>query len=187
MKLNQLLNGLELKSNNLLPDLTISGITDNSSEVAEGFVFIAIKGFESDGHDYIESAVEKGASLVIGEQPLAHLSTPYIQVKESRKALGILAKNFYRNPSQNKIVIGITGTNGKTTTSYILKHLLESNGKSCAIVGTLNNIVNGKKLRSFNTTPSSLVLHQLLSQSNDDVFIMEVSSHGLSQSRLEGI
>lgn len=188
MKLNQLINGLDIKTINTTgSDITIHGIADNSSDIEEGFVFVAIRGFKSDGHEYIESAIKKGARLVVGEQPLPHLSVPYIQVRESRKALGTLAKNFYGNPSKHKTIIGVTGTNGKTTTSYILKYLLESNGKSCSVIGTIHNIINGEKTQSYNTTPSSLVLHKLLSLSNDDIVIMEVSSHGLSQSRLEGI
>lgn len=189
MKLHQLLSNLvkktDLKSD--LADMAIHGVADNSSDVKEGYIFVAVRGFSSDGHDFIHNAIEKGASVIVGEQDIKNLSVPYIQAANGRKALGTLAQNFYGNPAKHKLVIGITGTNGKTTTSYILKHLLESNGKSCAVIGTVQNIINGEKTPSFNTTPSSLVLHQLLSISNDDAVIMEVSSHGLSQHRLEGI
>ncbi|RLQ84937.1 UDP-N-acetylmuramoyl-L-alanyl-D-glutamate--2,6-diaminopimelate ligase [Planomicrobium sp. Y74] len=189
MKLSYLLDGIELKplSNHLAPDVNIQGISDNSQNINEGDLFVAVKGFEKDGHQYIDSALKKGAVTVIGEQPLANLSVPYIQVKNSRQALGIVARNFFCNPSKHKTVIGITGTNGKTTTCYMLKHILESNGKSCSVIGTLQNIVNGERIQSSNTTPSSLVLHQLLSMSQDDIIIMEVSSHALTQRRTEGI
>ena len=189
MKLHQLLSNLDIK-NGLRPELAniaVHGIADNSMDVEEGYVFVAIQGFDNDGHEFIEAAIKKGASLAIGEHEPENLSVPYIQVTNSRKALGIIARNFYGNPAKHKLVIGITGTNGKTTTSYMLKHLLENNGKSCSVIGTIQNVINGQKTSSLNTTPSSLVLHQLLSSSNDEVIIMEVSSHGLSQYRIEGI
>ncbi|WP_422124608.1 UDP-N-acetylmuramoyl-L-alanyl-D-glutamate--2,6-diaminopimelate ligase [Planococcus sp. X10-3] len=189
MKINQLLNDSSLFSrlDSSIPELDILGIADNSRDVEEGFVFVAIKGFESDGHGFIDQAIEKGAALVIGEQGITRLGVPYLQVENSRKALGILTSNFYGHPSDQKVMIGITGTNGKTTTSYMLQHFLESNGITCSVIGTIQNIVNGEKLQSSTTTPSSLTLHKLLSLSQDDVIIMEVSSHGLSQYRLEGI
>lgn len=167
--------------------MIIQGLADNSKDVKEGDLFVAIKGLGSDGHDYIENAIAKGAAVIIGEQPSADLSIPYIQVTNSRKALGIIANNFYGDPSREKMMIGITGTNGKTTTSYILKHILESNGKTCSVIGTIQNIINGERIPSFNTTPSSLTLNKLISLSNDEVIIMEVSSHGLSQHRIEGV
>ena len=189
MKLHQLLYNIDMKTG-LSPDFAnteVHGIADNSIDVQEGYVFVAIQGFSSDGHEFIEDAIKKGASLIIGEQDLGNLSAHYIQVANSRKALGIIAQNFYGDPAKHKLVIGVTGTNGKTTTSYMLKHILESNGKSCSVIGTIQNVINGMKTPSFNTTPSSLVLHKLLSLSNDEVIIMEVSSHGLSQYRIEGI
>ncbi len=189
MKLNYLLYGLDIKTQfNQLPlNLNIHRITDNSEDVSKGNLFVAIRGSEKDGHEHIESAIKNGASVIVGEQDVTNLPIPYIQVGDSRKALGILAKNFYGNPAKDKTVIGITGTNGKTTTSYMLKHVLESNGKSCTVIGTLQNIVNGERIQSSNTTPNSLVLHQLLSMSKDDIIIMEVSSHALIQHRTEGI
>ncbi|MGI2326676.1 UDP-N-acetylmuramoyl-L-alanyl-D-glutamate--2,6-diaminopimelate ligase [Planococcus sp. YIM B11945] len=189
MKISQLLYELDTKTrlDPQISELDIEGIADNSKDVGKGYAFVAITGFESDGHQYIEQAIEKGAAIVIGEKPVTGLSVPYLQVQNSRKALGRIARNFYGNPSSQKVVIGITGTNGKTTTSYMLQHLLESSGKTCSVIGTIQNIINGQKLKSANTTPSSLALHKLLSLSRDEVVIMEVSSHGLSQYRLEGI
>lgn len=189
MKLYQLLDGLDLKKKleNTAADLIVHGLADNSKDVDRGDLFVAIKGLGSDGHDYIDNAIAKGAAVIVGEQPSADLSIPYIQVVNSRKALGIIANNFYGDPSKQKVMIGITGTNGKTTTSYMLKHLLESNGKTCSVIGTIQNIINGERTPSSNTTPSSLLLNKLIALSNDEVMIMEVSSHGLTQHRLEGI
>ena len=189
MKINQLLNesGLISRLDSNIVEIDIKGIADNSRDVEKGFVFVAIKGFETDGHGFIDQAIEKGAVLVIGEQETTQLNVPYLQVENSRKTLGIMASNFYGHLSDQKIMIGITGTNGKTTTSYMLQHFLESNGMTCSVIGTIQNIINGEKMKSCNTTPSSLALHKLLTLSRDDVIIMEVSSHGLAQNRLEGI
>ncbi|MBT2571590.1 UDP-N-acetylmuramoyl-L-alanyl-D-glutamate--2,6-diaminopimelate ligase [Planococcus sp. ISL-110] len=189
MKLSYLLHGLELKSqfNQLTSDVNIQGISDNSQNISEGDLFVAVKGFEKDGHDFLDLAIKKGAVAVVGEQPITNLPVPYLLVESSRKSLGIIARNFYGNPAKHKTVIGITGTNGKTTTCYMLKHMLESNGKTCSVFGTLQNIVNGERIQSAHTTPNPLVLHKLLSMSKDDVIIMEVSSHALSQHRIEGI
>lgn len=189
MKISEVIHGIDsitqLDSSTLESDIT--GVADNSMDIEANFVFVAIAGFETNGHSYIEQAVEKGASLVIGEQSLAGLRVPYLQVENSRKALGVLARNFYGNPADKKVMIGITGTNGKTTTSYMLQHFLESYGISCSVIGTIQNIINGEKMKSANTTPSSLILHKLLSLSEDNAVIMEISSHGLAQHRLEGI
>lgn len=189
MKLTHLLDGLTIQNtqDNVPPSLLIEGLADSSQEVKEGFLFIAIKGFKEDGHKHIQQAIEQGAAIIVGEQEMPALPVPYLQVPNSRIALGILAKNFYRNPASHKIMIGITGTNGKTTTSYLIKHLLEQNGISCSVLGTIQNIVNGKAIKSNNTTPNPLILQEMLSLSNDDAVIMEVSSHGLAQHRVEGI
>lgn len=168
-------------------DKTVRGIADNSNDVKDGYIFIAIKGHQADGHDYIQNAIRKGVSLIIGEKEIGDLPVPYIKTDNSRKALGVISKKYYQNPSKDKIMIGITGTNGKTTTSYVLKHIVEQCGKTCAIIGTIQNTINGKTLPSGNTTPSVLMINQLLSVSTDDVVIMEVSSHGLTQCRVEGV
>ncbi|MFC3211378.1 UDP-N-acetylmuramoyl-L-alanyl-D-glutamate--2,6-diaminopimelate ligase [Planomicrobium okeanokoites] len=189
MKLTQLIKGL-IPQNSIeedLHDLVIKGIADSSQEVEEGFVFIAIKGYKDDGHNHIAHAIQKGASLIVGEQQLEELPIPYLRVENARMALGILSKNFYGNPASGKLMIGITGTNGKTTTSYLVKHLLEQNGITCSVMGTIQNIVNGESIKSANTTPSSLILQKLLADSHDDAVVMEVSSHGLTQHRIEGI
>lgn len=168
-------------------NIVITGITDNSKDVKEGYLFVAVSGYSFDGHDYIAEAIRSGASAVIGEQNIMSLEIPYIQVKNSRKVLGLVAKKFYGDPSSKKVMIGITGTNGKTTTSLMLKHILEKNGISCSVIGTLSYIINGKTIESQNTTPGTLKLNSLLVESKDEVVIMEVSSHGLAQYRLEGI
>lgn len=168
-------------------NILITGITDNSKEVKKGHLFVAVSGYNFEGHGYIEEAISLGAAAIIGEKEVGSLQVPYIKVNNSRKVLGLIAKNFYGDPSTEKIMIGITGTNGKTTISHMLRHILENNGVSCSVIGTLHYIINGKKIKSGNTTPGPLKLNSLLATSNDRVVIMEVSSHGLVQHRIEGI
>ncbi|MFG6150560.1 UDP-N-acetylmuramoyl-L-alanyl-D-glutamate--2,6-diaminopimelate ligase [Halobacillus sp. B23F22_1] len=187
MELQQLLDHLLFECQQPLTNIPINGVTDSSSDVKPGFIFVAIKGYQTDGHDYIDDAVSKGAAAVIGEKDEAVTSIPYIKVENSKKALGIVSGAYYQNPSQNKIMIGITGTNGKTTTSYMVKHILEYIGYSCSLIGTIQNIVNGEQTATQNTTPNALKINQILSKSNDDIIIMEASSQGLAEYRLEGI
>lgn len=170
-----------------LPKIELTGIETNSLKVRPGDVFFALTGHVFDGHAYIEDAIERGAVAIVGTKPLTSLKVPYIQVKDSRKAVAIAAKRYYNNPSATKTVIGITGTNGKTTTSFYLKEMLEKAGKKCALFGTVQYIINGQELPSPNTTPDSLNFQRMLHESQDDVVIMEVSSHGIDQLRIEGI
>ncbi|MBT2606637.1 UDP-N-acetylmuramoyl-L-alanyl-D-glutamate--2,6-diaminopimelate ligase [Bacillus sp. ISL-53] len=167
--------------------ISITGVTDNSKEIKKGFLFVAVTGYKSDGHNYINDAIRLGASAVIGNRDIKGLEVPYLRVENSRKALGQIAKRFYGDPGNQKIMIGITGTNGKTTTSYMLQQILEENGVTCSVIGTIHHIINGNKVASQNTTPGTMELNSLLVESRDMVVIMEVSSHGLAQYRLEGI
>jgi len=188
MRLNELLelSGITTKKfKNQNSD--IKGIAFDSSKVENGFLFIAIKGNLTDGHLYIEDAIKNGAILVIGEEELKLVDVPYFCVPNARKTLALLAKTFYSNSTVNKLIIGITGTNGKTTTSYMLKQILETQGIACALFGSISTVINGKESPSNQTTLDPLTYHQLLAASNDSVVIMEVSSHGLIQHRVEGI
>lgn len=187
MKLNILLDDIDKLVNVPLPDINTEGISINSSHVRKQEVFVAIPGYSVDGHDFIEDAIEAGASVIVGEKNISNLSVPYIQVSNSRLTLAKMACQFYGNPSREKIVIGITGTNGKTTTAFMLKYILEKSGRTCSIFGTVNNVVNGQVLSSQNTTPDALELQRQLALSRDEIVIMEVSSHGLAQYRVEGI
>jgi UDP-N-acetylmuramoyl-L-alanyl-D-glutamate--2,6-diaminopimelate ligase len=168
-------------------EVQISGIKSNSQFVEQGDLFVALKGYDVDGHDYIEQAICSGAVAVIGEADLHIDRIPYIKVSESREALAKVASSFYNYPYKKHIMIGVTGTNGKTSTSYLLKHILEQLGKTCSLIGTINTIINNETLESKHTTPDSLELNRLLEKSNDEVVIMEVSSHGIEQKRIEGI
>ncbi|QPC48087.1 UDP-N-acetylmuramoyl-L-alanyl-D-glutamate--2,6-diaminopimelate ligase [Mangrovibacillus cuniculi] len=187
MDVQEFINGLEILNTSYPSPHTILGVANDSREVKEGYAFVAVKGYTSDGHNFIKDAIRNGASLIIGEESSHSLSVPYIQVKNSRKALGILACNFYQTNQSTKKFIGVTGTNGKTTTTYIIHYLLKECGISSSLIGTIENVINGEASQSTNTTPDSLELHRMIASSHDDVIVMEVSSHGLSQDRLEGI
>ena len=185
MKLSELVTSIDCK-NELTNDVDIKGLAFNSSEVKKGYLFIAISGNKTDGHLYIEDAISNGASAIIGEKDIS-IAVPYLQVEDSRKALAHLAKAYFNDPTKGKIFVGITGTNGKTTTSYMTRHILESQGISCALFGSISIIINGEKHSSPHTTLDPLTFHQFLSESTDQVVVMEVSSHGLIQHRVEGI
>ena len=187
MRLDALLNPLGISVDKTEQSLEIAGLAIDSSKVDKNYLFAAITGTETDGHLYIEDAIKNGASVVIGEKAISTLPVPYFQVTNVRKTLALLARHYYQYPTKNKILIGITGTNGKTTTSFMLRHILEMNGFRCALFGSVYTIINGVKNPSTHTTLDTLHFHKLISQSEDQVVIMEVSSHGLTQYRVEGI
>lgn len=196
MKLEKILQGLtELK---LRGDLNteISGIESNSKNVKPGFLFIAIKGFSVDGHKYIESAIENGATAVMVQEgcDLKALKIPnditIVMAKDTRYALAICSANFYGNPSRKFKLIGVTGTKGKTTTTFMIKEILEKAGKNVGLVGTIATYINGKMLKeSDRTTPESLELQQIFSQMVEEkveYVVMEVSSQSLKLHRVAG-
>ncbi|NRG48047.1 UDP-N-acetylmuramoyl-L-alanyl-D-glutamate--2,6-diaminopimelate ligase [Bacillus sp. CRN 9] len=171
-----------------ISDLSINGIQSDSRKVKPGDVFVAVNGNVVDGHQYIAEAIEQGAAAVIGQQSLSRrLAIPYIKVDNSREALGKLVSHFYHYPSKKHIMIGITGTNGKTTTSYLIKHIIEKTGRTCGLIGTVENVINEQSFSPSNTTPDAVLLQKLLHESRDEFIILEISSHALNQSRTEGL
>ena len=196
MKLKDLLIGLEgLKARGNL-DVEIKNIACNSNNVEEGDLFVAIKGFEYDGHEFINEAIKKGATAILIEEGCDLKSfkvksdTIVIMAKDTREALAIVSCNFYKNPSKKFKLIGITGTKGKTTTSYMIKEILERAGKKVGLIGTLETCINGKKIKTNDrTTPESLELQQLFSKMVEEkveVVVMEVSSQSLKLHRVTG-
>ena len=196
MKLKDLLIGLEgLKARGNL-DFEIKNIACNSNNVEEGDLFVAIKGFEYDGHEFINEAIKKGATAILIEEGCDLKSfkvksdTVVIMAKDTREALSIVSCNFYKNPSKKFKLIGITGTKGKTTTSYMIKEILERAGKKVGLIGTLETCINGKKIKTNDrTTPESLELQQLFSKMVEEkveVVVMEVSSQSLKLHRVTG-
>lgn len=178
---------IENEDNDNIPELEISGLHFHSDRISKGNLFIAISGNQMDGHSYIREAIEAGAAAVVGEQQISELSVPYFKVSNSRFALAHLACNYYGHSATKHRMVGITGTNGKTTTSYMLRHILEEAGISCSVIGSVANIINGEMYKPSNTTPDPLTLHELIAKSKDEVMILEVSSHGLHQGRVDGL
>ncbi|GAF16955.1 LOW QUALITY PROTEIN: UDP-N-acetylmuramoylalanyl-D-glutamate-2,6-diaminopimelate ligase [Bacillus sp. JCM 19046] len=165
----------------------VTGISNHSSTVQKGDLFVAISGFAVDGHEYVDEAIAAGAVAVVGERDLPSLKVPYIKVESTRLTLPLLAKQFYFPVQGMKTFIGITGTNGKTTTSFMLKHLLEKAGHDTALFGTIHTYINKTIYPTKNTTVDSLQLYKYLAESEDKYVIMEVTSHALLQHRVDGI
>jgi UDP-N-acetylmuramoyl-L-alanyl-D-glutamate--2,6-diaminopimelate ligase len=195
MKIRRLLGVLRnIKFPSGLEDFQVKGISCNSREVRKDFIFVAIKGNRQDGNLFIDEAIRRGARVIVASsQPSAASAksgASFIAVKDVRQALADLATEFYGNPSQKFKVVGITGTNGKTTIAYLLEALLKETGFSVGVIGTINYRFGNRVFPSHNTTPGPLQLQPLLAQmckGNIDYVAMEVSSHALDQQRTEGI
>lgn len=167
-------------------------ITYNSSKVAANDLFVAIRGTQVDGHIFIPDAIEKGARVILCEE-IPEMITPeitFIQVENSRKALAEISNYFYDFPCKNLKFIGITGTNGKTTTAFLIQSLLKKIGKRVAVIGTTGIFIDETKIPATHTTPESLELFGLFREIADqgiEWVVMEVSSHSLVQNRVWGI
>lgn len=188
MILKDIISGLDAKASGIT-DIEIEGIAYDSRKVKKGFLFIAIKGYETDGHKYIESALKNGAVAVIGQEDLT-LDCTYIKTDNSRRALAICAAQFYNHPEKKLKIIGITGTNGKTTTTYLIRQILMLKGTRCDLIGTNQIIIGNEEIESSRTTPESLDLFEIFSkmaESGGEYVVMEVSSHSLVLDRVYGV
>jgi UDP-N-acetylmuramoyl-L-alanyl-D-glutamate--2,6-diaminopimelate ligase len=173
-------------------NIIISGITADSRKVEDGYLFVAVKGTQSDGHAFIEKAIQAGASAVLCEVLPSALQNGicYIQVEDSAHALGISAANFYDNPSENLKVVGITGTNGKTTITTLLFNLFTQLGYTVGLISTVVNKIGDTDIPSTHTTPDPVSLQKLLAEmvaAGCEFCFMEVSSHALIQKRTAGL
>jgi UDP-N-acetylmuramoyl-L-alanyl-D-glutamate--2,6-diaminopimelate ligase len=169
----------------------ITGITYDSRLVERGFLFVAVRGFSVNGHDYVKDATTKGAAGVVVEhtEGITKNNTTVIEVADSREALAMLSSVYYGEPSRYITLIGITGTNGKTSTSYILKSILEAWGRRAALIGTIQYLIGERVLPAPHTTPESLDLQRFFREmvdKNIEYGVLEVSSHALSLKRVEG-
>ena len=165
----------------------IAGIAYDSREVNAGDLFIAITGFETDGHKYISDAIENGASAVLVEKDIQNSEVTVVKVEDSRSALAKVSAKFYDYPAQDLTVIGVTGTNGKTTTTYLIEGILSNLGLDTGLVGTIKNKVGSKEQSASRTTPESLDLQRMLADMVADGVthvVMEVSSHALALDRV---
>jgi UDP-N-acetylmuramoyl-L-alanyl-D-glutamate--2,6-diaminopimelate ligase len=198
MTLLKLLEGLEVRRTGPL-NAEIKGIAYDSRFVEKGYLFVAVRGFSVDGHNYIKDAVNRGAVAVVSEMAVADVTdafkyalqdkVAFIEVTDSREALALISAAFYGKPSKDLSLIGITGTNGKTTTSFITKNIIDAGGKKAGLMGTICYITGGSKMIASHTTPESLNLQRCLSEmvyNKMDYAVLEVSSHALALKRIEG-
>lgn len=196
MNLKSILNGIEgLKAKGEI-DREIEGIESDSRNIKDNFIFVAIKGFAIDGNSFIPSAIKNGASVVVVEDgiDLREINIPsnitLIVAKDTREFLALASNNFYKKPSSKFKLIGITGTKGKTTTTFMIKEILEKAGKKVGLIGTIATYINGKKIGdSDRTTPESLELQRTFAKMVEqgvEYVVMEVSSQSLKLHRVDG-
>ncbi|MDE6954013.1 MAG: UDP-N-acetylmuramoyl-L-alanyl-D-glutamate--2,6-diaminopimelate ligase [Erysipelotrichales bacterium] len=191
MQLKQLLKEIDYKLLSGSLDVEVSQIDYDSRQVVNHSLFVCIPGAKVDGHSFIEQVINKGAKVVVVEREVEYQDgVTYIQVKEARLALALLSCAFFDHPSRKMTVIGLTGTKGKTTTSYMVQSILEKAGEKVGIIGTIGSIVNGEIRQTKNTTPESFELQKLMYEmveGGTQYCVMEVSSQGLMLNRVAGI
>lgn len=171
-------------------DLEITGLSSNSKETKVGYLFVCLKGERFDGHDFIKEAIDQGAKAVLVESDLRGIEgVTVLRVKNTRKAQAIVAGNFYGHPSKRLRMIGVTGTNGKTTVTYLVEAILRRGGKRVGRISTTSYLINGEEIEPTFTTPDALELQEILARmvlSGTTHVVMEVSSHALSMERVRG-
>ena len=190
MKLRELIKNLSIIEMNADAELEISGVSYDSRKTEKGDMFVAIRGFEADGHKFIPKAVENGAAVILCEEKPS-CDIPYVLVSDSRYGLAIVSRDFFGDPASEMTLIGITGTSGKTSSSYLIKHMLESKlDAKVGLIGTNGNMIGDEFLHTEHTTPESYELHKLfrhMADSGCTHVVMEVSSHSLTLERVAGI
>lgn len=192
LKLKEVLGDCNHVLLNGSPDIDISNIEHDSRKINDGSMFIALRGFNVDGHNYIQQAIEKGANCIVVEKdiPIERDDVTIIKVDDTFEALAKISSLFYEEPSKKMNIIGVTGTNGKTSITYLVKSIFETDGKRTGLIGTMGSIVNDEQIENKNTTPESLIIQKHLKnmiQSKIQYCIMEVSSHALSLKRVDNV
>src|ERR687894_1744205 len=171
------------------PDVEVSGLAYSSRAVTPGTLFFCVPGFKVDGHDFAADAVERGADALVVQRPLG-LGVPEVRVDDMRAAMARAAARFHGDPTAELAVVGITGTSGKTTTTHLVLHLLESAGWPCGLLGGVTSVVGGEERAAVRTTPEAIDLQATLREmldAGDRACAMEVSSHALELHRVDGI
>lgn len=191
MKLEKILNNIDYKLIKGSLDTEVSGLYYDSRKVTNGSAFICLSGTQVDGHDYIKSAIEKGATTIIIEKDVeVPKDVTVVKLPNTRKNLSLLAINYFDNPASKLTMIGITGTKGKTTTSWMIKNILEEDGHKTGVIGTMGVFIGNTHYDTVNTTPESYDIQKYLKEMVDDKVeyaIMEVSSQALKVGRVEGL
>lgn len=195
MKLSDIIKGIEIANVIGNTDMEISSISSDSRQCTQGSLFVAVKGFESDGHGYIENAIGLGAKAIVYEDQtyteiIRKNSIAGIQVSNSRRSVALIADNYFNHPSSKLNIVGITGTNGKTTIATLLFNLFRSLGYSCGLLSTIANYIDNEKYPTINTTQDPITINTLLNKMVEkgcQYCFMEVSSHSLHQDRVAGL
>ncbi|HCU25223.1 MAG TPA: UDP-N-acetylmuramoyl-L-alanyl-D-glutamate--2,6-diaminopimelate ligase [Deltaproteobacteria bacterium] len=191
MKLSELVHDLSFLEKRHFSDVEIQGVTSHSGEVKQGSIFVAIVGTKVDGHLFIEKALQNGAAALVVEREIPSAKKiPVFKVENSRAALSSLAAAWYGHPSAELPVVGVTGTNGKTTITYLLGHIFKSAGKNPGVLGTIGCRFNDRQLPAAHTTPESTEIQRLFREmrlGGVDVVAMEVSSHSVDMRRVDDV
>ena len=190
MKLSDLIEGIGNIVVHGNPDIEIESIHYDSRKVTGDALFMAVKGFTSDGNTFVPAAIRNGAVAVMTGEICVRTDVAVVHVPDIRKAMAAVSERFYGSPQEALVMTGVTGTNGKTTTAYMVKSIFESGGFDCGLIGTINHVVAGDEIRSVNTTPESPDIHSYLAAmvaARQNACVMEVSSHALSLSRVYGL
>ncbi|KGP72433.1 UDP-N-acetylmuramoyl-L-alanyl-D-glutamate--2,6-diaminopimelate ligase [Pontibacillus yanchengensis] len=189
MKLTNLIKALRVyRTTKSIEHIDVTGLEMDSRAVQRGNVFICINGYTVDGHDFAKQAEEKGATAIVAERPLP-VSIPVIIVNDSQRAMSKLANHYFNNPTQQFRLIGVTGTNGKTTTSYLIDSIFQTSQQQTGLIGTIQMKIGNEEYEVKNTTPDSLFLQKnfaKMAEQKVDTAVMEVSSHALDLGRVHG-
>ncbi len=190
MKLSKIIKVIDSAQVKNFSEKEIEDIAYDSREVTDGALFFALHGEKSDGHQFLKDAIERGAYACVVENDIGVTAVPIIIVPDARKELAVVSSHFFEFPSKKLTVIGVTGTNGKTTTTFLIKHILDCAGKKTGLIGTLGCFIGKTKINLPNTTPESLWLQRIMRTMVDsciEVCVMEVSSHGIAMGRISAI
>ncbi len=189
MKLRELLAGVEILSANADLEMEIAHVCYDSRQVKPGDLFVALSGYTADGHKFIPQAMASGAAAVLCQVPPGE-GVPYVRTADSRRALAVIGANFFGHPAGDMTMVGVTGTNGKTTSTYLLKAVLEARGEKVGLIGTNQNMIGQEVLPTERTTPESFELQGLFARmraAGCTYVVMEVSSHALFLDRVYGV